>query len=82
MGPGEEGSPIVDPATNETKKDEQGNVVISKLNEVELQQLADATSGEYVRLDNVDDALITMTQRIDSAEKKSMSDYEFIDYIS
>jgi Ca-activated chloride channel family protein len=77
-----DGSPIVDPATNETKKDEQGNVVISKLNEVELQQLADATSGEYVRLDNVDDALITMTQRIDSAEKKSMSDSEFIDYVS
>jgi len=77
-----EGSPIVDPATNELKKDEQGNTVISKLNEPELQQLANATNGEYVRLDNVDDALITMSQRIDSAEKKSMSDAEFIDYKS
>ena len=77
-----DGSPIVDPATNEIKKDEQGNTVISKLNEAELQQLADATNGEYVRLDNVDDALITMSQRIDNAEKKSMSDSEFVDYIS
>lgn len=77
-----EGSPIVDPATGELKKDEQGNTVISKLNEAELQQLADATNGEYIRLDNVDDALITMTQRIDSAEKKSMNDAEFIDYKS
>ena len=77
-----DGSPIVDPATNEIKKDDQGNTVISKLNEAELQQLADATNGEYIRLDNVDDALITMTQRIDSAEKKSMSDSEFVDYIS
>ncbi|HEY4335089.1 MAG TPA: VWA domain-containing protein [Puia sp.] len=75
-----EGSPIVDPATNELKKDDQGNTVISKLNEAELQQLATATNGEYIRLDNVDDALITMSQRIDSAEKKSMSDAEFIDY--
>ncbi|GGB08899.1 VWA domain-containing protein [Puia dinghuensis] len=77
-----DGSTIIDPATGETKKDEQGNTVISKLNEAELQQLSDATNGEYIRLDNVDDALITMTERIDSAEKKSMSDAEFIDYIS
>ena len=77
-----DGSPIIDPATGETKKDDQGNTVISKLNEVELQQLADATNGQYIRLDNVDDALITMTQQLDSAEKKSMSDAEFIAYIS
>jgi len=77
-----EGSTIIDPATNELKKDEQGNTVISKLNEAELQQLANTTNGEYIRLDNIDDALITMSQRIDSAEKKSMSDSEFIDYIS
>jgi Ca-activated chloride channel family protein len=77
-----EGSAIVDPATNELKKDDQGNTVISKLNEAELQQLSNTTNGEYIRLDNVDDALITMSQRIDSAEKKSMSDSEFIDYIS
>ena len=77
-----EGSPIVDPATGELKKDEQGNTVISKLNEAELQQLSNATNGQYVRLDNVDDALITMTQQIDSVDKKSMSDAEFVDYVS
>ena len=77
-----EGSPIVDPATNELKKDENGQTVISKLNEAELQQLADAANGQYMRLDNVDDVLITLTQQLDSTEKKSMSDAEFIDYIS
>ena len=77
-----EGSPIVDPATGELKKDEHGNTVISKLNEAELQELADATNGRYLRLDNVDDALITMTQQLDGAEKKAMSDAEFVDYIS
>jgi Ca-activated chloride channel family protein len=77
-----EGSPIVDPATGELKKDEQGNTVISKLNEAELQQLSDATHGQYLRLDNVDDALITMTQQLESVEQKSMSDAEFVDYIS
>src|ERR1700733_552881 len=77
-----EGSPIVDPVTGELKKDEQGNTVISKLNEPELQQLAYATNGDYVRLDNVDDALITVTGQLDSAGKKETSDAEFIDYIS
>jgi Ca-activated chloride channel family protein len=77
-----DGSPIFDPTTGESKKDEQGNVVISKLNEAELQQLADATNGQYLRLDNIDDALITMTQQLDSAEKKAMTDAEFIDYKS
>lgn len=77
-----DGSPIVDPATGELKKDEQGNTVMSKLNEAELQQLSDAGNGQYVRLDNVDDAVITMTGQLDSVEKKSMSDAEFVDYIS
>ena len=77
-----EGSPIVDPATGELKKDEQGQTIMSKLNEAELQQLSTITNGQYIRLDNLDDALITMTQQLESAEKKSMSDAEFIDYKS
>ncbi len=77
-----EGSPIVDPATNELKKDQQGTTVISRLNEAELQQLADATKGRYIRMDNVDDVVITMTQQLDSIEKRSLSDAAFIDFIS
>jgi von Willebrand factor type A domain/TPR repeat len=77
-----DGSPIEDPATGELKKDQEGHTVMSKLNEAELQGLSDATNGRYLRLDNLDDALITMTQQLDSAEKKSMNDAEFIDYRS
>jgi Ca-activated chloride channel family protein len=77
-----EGSAIEDPVTGELKKDQEGHTVMSKLNEAELQQLATATNGSYLRLDNVEDALITMTQQLDVAEKKAMNDAEFIDYIS
>lgn len=77
-----DGSTIIDPATNEVKKDEQGQTVISKLNEAELQQLSDVGNGRYVRMDNLDDVLITMTQQLDSIEKKSLNDAEFIDYKS
>jgi Ca-activated chloride channel homolog len=77
-----DGSPIEDPTTGELKKDQDGHTVMSKLNEAELQGLSDATNGRYLRLDNLDDALITMTQQLDNAEKKSMNDAEFIDYKS
>ncbi|HUB59927.1 MAG TPA: VWA domain-containing protein, partial [Puia sp.] len=77
-----EGSPIEDPVTGELKKDQDGHTVISKLNEAELQQLATETNGTYVRLDNVEDGLITITEQLNAAEKKAMSDNEFIDYKS
>jgi Ca-activated chloride channel homolog len=77
-----EGTTIIDPETKEIKKDAQGQTVISKLNEAELQQLSTITNGIYLRLDNMDDALITLSQQIDSIEKKSLSDSEFIDYNS
>jgi Ca-activated chloride channel family protein len=77
-----EGSAIEDPVTGELKKDQDGHTVMSKLNEAELQQLATETNGTYLRLDNVEDALITMTQQLDVAEKKAMKDSEFIDYKS
>jgi Ca-activated chloride channel family protein len=77
-----EGTTLIDPETKEIKKDAQGQTVISKLNEAELQQLSSETNGIYLRLDNMDDALITLSQQIDSIEKKALSDNEFIDYNS
>ena len=77
-----DGSPIIDPVTKELKKDQTGQTVISKLNEAELQQLSDATNGRYIRLDNTEDALITLTQQLDSIEKRSLTDSEYIDYKS
>jgi Ca-activated chloride channel homolog len=77
-----DGATLIDPVTHETKKDQNGQIVISKLNEAELTQLANASNGIYLRLDNVDDALITLTQQLDSIEKKSLNDSEFTNYKS
>lgn len=41
------GAPIYDPLTNDFKKDENGNVVVSKLNEDELKMIAAQTGGTY-----------------------------------
>jgi len=75
-----EGAEIIDPETKEPKKDDKGNTVISKLNEPELVGISDATNGIYIHLENLEDATITLTQRLDSIEKRALTDSEFINY--
>lgn len=75
-----EGSEIIDPETKEPKKDNQGNTVITKLNEQELSGLSDATNGIYIHLENLEEATSTLTQRLDSIEKRALSDSEFINF--
>ena len=75
-----EGAEIIDPETKEPKKDDKGNTVISKLNEQELVSLSDATNGIYIHLDNLEDATITLTQRLDSIEKRALADNEFVNF--
>ena len=64
------GTPIFDPATGEDKKDKDGNIVISKLNAQELQEIASKTGGTYVLLNNDQDAIEAITSRINKMEKK------------
>lgn len=75
-----DGAPIVDPVTRETKKDEYGNTIITKLNEVELQQLAEASKGIYVRLNDVDAAVKSIVDQLGTIEQTSLEDNAFRDY--
>ena len=75
-----EGAPILDPVTNDYKKDPQGNTVISKLNEVELQQLAQSTKGVYVRLTDSDQAVAAIMQQLSTIEKTELEDSAFKDF--
>jgi Ca-activated chloride channel family protein len=77
-----EGAHIMDPVTNENKKDENGNTVVSKLNEAELQQLAGATKGVYVKLNEVDVAVNAITKQLSTIESTSLDDNAFRDYKS
>ena len=49
-----QGAPILDPATGQYKKDENGQTVISKLNEKELSEIAQAGDGSYQLYTNTD----------------------------
>jgi len=77
-----EGSPIIDPATGTYKQDEQGQTVISKLNEQELQQLANDTKGVYVHYQNTADAVKTIINQLNTVQQSTIDDSAFKDYIS
>ncbi|MGL6269080.1 MAG: VWA domain-containing protein [Chitinophagaceae bacterium] len=77
-----EGATLIDPVTQEQKRDAQGNVVISRLNEAMLQELAKAANGTYQHLENTDQAVNNLLEQINGMEQKSISDQSFINYRS
>lgn len=77
-----EGAPIMDPATSTYKKDENGTTVVTRLNETELQQLAGATKGIYVKLNEVDEAVNAITKQLSTIETTTLDDNAFRDYRS
>ena len=74
-----EGTTIVDPS-GFAKKDESGNLVISKLNEQLLQRIAAATNGEYLYLESTDDAVNKMAAQLSQIEKKAFGDSSMFTY--
>lgn len=76
------GSPIWDEELQENKKDAEGNEIISKLNETELQTIASNGEGIYAQLSNAENIAKTMAVQINATEKKSFGDVIFADYTS
>lgn len=77
-----QGTTIFDPATKSVKLDEQGNPVISKLNEEELKSIAATGRGTYSILYNTDDVAEKLAGTIDDMEQKSLGAVIFTDYKS
>jgi Ca-activated chloride channel family protein len=65
-----EGSNIIEPGSNEPKKDIEGNIIVSKLNEELLQKISFITKGTYQRLENVNGSANALAAQINAMEKK------------
>ncbi len=76
------GATIVDTATHSPKKDESGAVIISKLNEQLLRQLAEATNGTYIHLEAPKTALTTLLDQYKNVDKKALADTSGLAYES
>lgn len=77
-----DGVPLVDPVTNELRKDSLGNAIVTRLNEEELQQLAQQTKGIYIRLDDTDTAADKIVAQLKTIEQTSPGDQAFMSYKS
>jgi Ca-activated chloride channel homolog len=75
-----EGSSIPDPATGDYKKDAEGNVVISKLNEGVLKELAEVTNGVYTRLQSSDEAVKTIKRQLAQIDRKAFGDMSLMNF--
>jgi Ca-activated chloride channel family protein len=77
-----QGATIFDPATGAEKLDEQGNPVVTKLNEQELRMLANETGGTYNLLSNTNKVADDIVGLIGEMEGKNYGSVMFTDYNS
>lgn len=76
------GATIIDTTTHQAKVDENGQVVVSKLNEQLLQQVAQATHGTYVHLDNIPAATASLLDQYKNVDRKALLDTSGLNYNS
>ena len=62
------------------RKDNEGNTVVTKLNEAMLKEIATAGGGSYVRASNANAGLGIIMDEIDKMEKKEFGSKSFKDY--
>ena len=74
------GANIPDLLTGQNKVDEAGNVVISKLNEDVLKQIAEKTNGLYVHLEESDAAVTAVKGQLGQIEAKAFGDISLVNY--
>jgi Ca-activated chloride channel family protein len=72
------GGPI--PVGNDYLRDNQGNVVITQLNEAMCQEIAQAGNGLYVRADNTNGALKALQGELDKMAKSDVESKVYSDY--
>ncbi len=62
------------------KKDSQGEVVITKLNEDVLQDIADTGNGEYINGSNTEEAVEFIKEQLNQIDKKEFESKQFSEY--
>lgn len=76
----EQGSPIPMPNSSDFRKDKEGNVVITKLNEKMCQDIAAAGNGIYVRSDNSNAAIKILEAQLDKMTKADLETAVYSEY--
>ncbi len=77
-----DGAPIIDAATNEVKKDNDGNTVISKLNEKTLEDIAQKGNGIYQLFTNTDEVVSKLDAQLGSMDQRTVTEDSLVNYES
>ena len=77
-----DGSPIpVERGRNDFRKDKDGNVIVTRLNEQMCQEIAKAGNGMYIRVDNSNSAEKILNEEIGKMAKKDVESQVFTDFV-
>lgn len=75
-----EGSMIVDPETNEVKKDAAGSPVVTKLNETELKEIALNGNGIYQLFTTTDEVVANLENQLKGMGQKPITENSLINF--
>lgn len=75
-----DGSPIPVEGTNDFRRDKDGNVVVTKLNEQMCQEIAKAGNGMYVRVDNTNNAERALNAEINKLAKADVQTQVYTEF--
>jgi tetratricopeptide (TPR) repeat protein len=77
-----QGATIIDENTKEEKKDNEGNTVITKLNEVALSEIAAKGNGNYILYGNTDATVSALYNQLATLDKREVTDDSLANYKS
>ena len=75
-----DGAPIPTGNANEYRKDKDGNIVMTRLNEEMSQNIARAGNGAYIRVDNTNNAQKLLQKEIDKLAKADVTSEVYTEY--
>ena len=75
-----EGAPIPIAGIQSFRKDKDGNVVVTKLNETMCQEIAAAGGGMYVRVDNSSSAVRALSSELEKLSKSEIESQVYTQY--
>ena len=75
-----DGSPIPVEGTNDFRRDKDGNVIVTRLNEQMCQEIAKAGNGMYVRVDNTNNAERALNAEINKLAKADVETQVYTEF--
>lgn len=75
-----QGATFIDELTNQPKTDNAGNIVVTKLNEDELRNIAEKGNGTYRLFTNTDDLVTRLDAQLNSMDQRTVTEDSLVNY--